>query len=1174
MLIRQEIEQAIVTLEAQRALLRPEVASVAIRTLREKLATLVEPLPTPQQAHGAVLIADMSGFTTMSEFMDAEEVRDMINAVWQKLDSVIVSWGGRVDKHVGDAVIAFFGLPVPREDDHERAVQAALDMQMELALFNDGPLRRTVNSLPQNQVLRMRIGVHYGPVLLGPMGSSGEFTILGDAVTVAHQLEQLAPVGGVLVSHQIFEQVHPFFDAEVKDGLTFNGRSENGRAYIITKEKPQAFQRGSRGTSFLETRMVGRTQEMGRLQDVLQATIEGGLAQVVTIVGDAGLGKSRLLYEFERMLGLWPDQVALYRGGPARGLLQRPYSLIRDLFVNQFEIHHRNSPAVAREKLLRGLMNQLADGETRALTRAHFIGQLLGFDFSDSPLLGESLHDMRQLREYAFEDLVTYFTAVCEQNDAVVLFLEDIHWADEWSFDLLEYLISECHDLPLLIVCLARPELLEKRPSWHVSEDHNQLIYHHLDLQPLSLIDSRHLLSELLQQADKVPLRLSDMIVNGAGGNPSHLEELVKILIQEGVIDNSGSRWYVRMANLAELPATLALPRLIASQMERLPAITSQVVQQAAVMGPFFWDMVLLQQSVEDEATLTWEALMLVLGEMVDLGWIYRRKNSAFPGTQEYAFANELVQQVAYGAMSNRARIAAHARVAAWIITHASTQTAQSASVVAYHLEQAEKFEQSAVWYGRAAEKARQDHAPETAVYHYCQSLNLLPVNSETAAQRITLNEGLGEMLRLLAQFKDATDAYQVMINIALAAGDAPAAVQGHLGLFLCHFLQDDLAMALEAAQAADTVATQARLADLQLVTQAAVGWVLVLVGDQYTAVQIGKTLYSNLKENAAPMARAYMQALLGHIARESGHYERATNTIETARQGFREQQLRLWETLMLAQLGHIARENHDWETAVNNYTSCLHYARDLGDVYGIVLALRHLGMIAMHQQRYAAAAAYLHQALTHADKSSNDVLRMQVQCCLGQLHLLQAVADPQSALDLSSKEEHLQHAYNWWEQTLRLARLLERPLATSTAVAGLAQLFLEDHLLEEALAQAVTAVETALTVRRQQFGREAKRVTAVAWRVLGMVLAKEPAKGRTATIQQREMNAEECFTRSYRLLYETGSASFDELLQTLRHWANYERLRDDSERANALMGEVERVQLQMKPAPPGAANG
>jgi hypothetical protein len=171
-------------------------------------------------------------------------------------------------------------------------------------------------------------------------------------------------------------------------------------------------------------------------------------------------------------------------------------------------------------------------------------------------------------------------------------------------------------------------------------------------------------------------------------------------------------------------------------------------------------------------------------------------------------------------------------------------------------------------------------------------------------------------------------------------------------------------------------------------------------------------------------------------------------------------------------------------------------------------------------------ADAYLHQALTQADKSSNDVLRMQVFCCLGQLHLLQALADPQSALDLASKEEHLQHAYTWWEQMLAPGAGLERPLAISTAVAGLAQLFLEDHLLEEALAQATTAVETALVVRRQQSGREAKRVTAVAWRVLGMVLAKEPTKQRTVNIQQREVNAEECFTRSYKLLYEMGLGS------------------------------------------------
>jgi tetratricopeptide (TPR) repeat protein len=525
-----------------------------------------------------------------------------------------------------------------------------------------------------------------------------------------------------------------------------------------------------------------------------------------------------------------------------------------------------------------------------------------------------------------------------------------------------------------------------------------------------------------------------------------------------------------------------------------------------------------------------------------------------------------LLQQVVYHSLSGQEQQTAHARVAAWLITHNNAQTTQHASMVAYHLEQAEKYAQSAVWYGRAAEQARKDYAPETAVLHYCQSLNLLPVLAETAVQRIVFNEGLAEMLRCLAKFKDATDAYQAMIAAAQSASDKAAMVRGYLGLFLCHFLQDDLPMALEAAQMADELAGQAKLTDYQLVTQAAVGWVLVLLGDQYTAVQIGKTLYSHLKESASPLPKAYIQALLGHIARETGHYERAANTTEAARQGFRGQDARMWEALMLAQLGHIAREQHDWQTAVDNYTTCLRYARDLGDVYGTVLALRHLGMIAMHQARYEQADAYLHQALTQADKSENDVLRMQVSCCLGQLHLLQAVADPQSVGDLVGKEEHLQQAYNWWEQTLLLARALERPLAISTAVAGLAQLFLEDHLLDEALAQAVTAVEVVLAVRKQQVGREGRRVTAVAWRVLGMVLAKEPAKARQTTIQQRAVDAAECFSRSHRLLTEIGSATADELLLTLHHWATYERLRDNLERSAALNAEAEQLAQTIVP--------
>ena len=785
MSIRQEIEQAIVTLEAQRTALNPDVANIAIATLRSKLTALAEPMPTPQQAEGAVLIADMSGFTTVSELMDAEEVRDMINAVWQKLDGVIHSWGGRVDKHVGDAVIAFFGLPIPREDDRERAVQAALDMQMELALFNDGPLRQMANSLPQNQALRMRIGIHYGSVLLGSLGSSGEYHVLGDTVTIAHQLEQQAPVGGVLVSPQVYESVHPFFEAESKIGLSLNGKQGTAQAYIIVREKPLAFRRGASGTSFLETRMVGRTEEVGRLQDVLQDTIESGEAQVVTVVGNAGLGKTRLLYEFERLLRLWPDQVEIYKGGAEQTVLQRPYALMHDLFVNHFEIHRRNSPTVAREKLVRGLQAQFEGEETRTLTQAHYIGHLLGFDFSDSPLLGDSMADLRLLREYAFEDLVAYFTAVCQQNDAVVLFLEDIHWADEWSFDLLEYLIAECHNLPLMIICLARPELLDKRPSWRVAEDHNQQTYHHIDLRPLSLIDSRHLLSELLQHADQVPLRLSDMIVNGAGGNPHHLSELIKMLIQAEVIDNSGSRWYVRMANLADLPMSLTLSRLIAYQLEKMSKPVRMVAQRAAVIGPFFWDMVLLQMSAEDDLPLDWDALTAVLGTLVDQGWIYRRKSSAFPGTLEYAFNNDELRVAAYESLSVRERQTAHARVAAWFVTHDNGQAAQLASMVAHHLEEAEKFAQGAVWYGRAAENARLEHAPETAVLYYCQSLNLLPVSNETAVQRIAYNEGLGEMLRWLARFEDATDAYLAMAAAAETVQDVHAVVRAHLGTFL-----------------------------------------------------------------------------------------------------------------------------------------------------------------------------------------------------------------------------------------------------------------------------------------------------------------------------------------------------------------------------------------------------
>ena len=226
---REQLEQAITQLEAQRATLGDGVVDASIAALHEKLAAL-EPMPPPEQRKQVtILFADVSGFTPMSETLDAEEVSDLMNALWQRIDVAIVEHGGRIDKHMGDAVVALWGVDTARESDPEYAIRAALAMQAALAEFKAG------------HTLRMRIGLSTGPVLLGTVGTTGEFSGLGDAVDLAEQLEEAAPTGGVLISHDTYRHVRGVFDVLEQEPLVVKGKVEPVQTYVVQRAKPRAF---------------------------------------------------------------------------------------------------------------------------------------------------------------------------------------------------------------------------------------------------------------------------------------------------------------------------------------------------------------------------------------------------------------------------------------------------------------------------------------------------------------------------------------------------------------------------------------------------------------------------------------------------------------------------------------------------------------------------------------------------------------------------------------------------------------------------------------------------------------------------------------------------------------------------------------------------------------------
>jgi class 3 adenylate cyclase len=301
---RDVLEKAIAALESRRSLLGDEVTEAAILALRDKLLSLdisARSARVPQQRKlVTVLFADMSGFTAMSETMDHEIVNDVINSLWSRVDRAILDHTGRIDKHIGDAVMALYGTPTAHEDDPERAIRSALQIQAEIQDWKREQSEVLPDYNAQIQGIQLRIGINTGPALLGTVGLMGEYTAIGDTVNLAQRLEAIAPKGGVLISHDTHQHVRGIFEITQLAPVMVKGKSEPIHVYTVNGVKPRSFRDTKRGLEGIETRTIGREAELEQMKTVFRDGVSEHATNLINLIADAGIGKSRLLFEFGR----------------------------------------------------------------------------------------------------------------------------------------------------------------------------------------------------------------------------------------------------------------------------------------------------------------------------------------------------------------------------------------------------------------------------------------------------------------------------------------------------------------------------------------------------------------------------------------------------------------------------------------------------------------------------------------------------------------------------------------------------------------------------------------------------------------------------------------------------------------------------------------------------------
>ena len=444
--------------------------------------------------------------------------------------------------------------------------------------------------------------------------------------------------GTILVSHDTYNQVRGVFDVEPDAPLRMRrgrgrARQEPISVYRVLAAKARAFRRSARGVEGVETQMVAREGELRTLQNAFLDAVEERETQVVTVVGAAGLGKSRLLWEFAEWSDLRPERFWILRGRATPEMSDQPYALLHDLLSFRFEILDSDPPAVVQAKLEAGVRGQIGEDDELA----HLIGHLAGYDLSGNPLVEGLRGDPQQLAQQARFAFTRWVVRLCATNP-VVFELEDIHHADEATLALLTALVSEHRDLPLLVVCLARPELFERRPTWGSGQE----FHTRLELRPLDRRESRALVREILQQVDEVPRTLRDLLVERSEGNPYYMEELVKMLLDERVIAREGegegeARWRVEAARVDRLSVPATLVGLLQARLDGLLYPERLALQRAAVVGRVFWDGALVALDAADETHL--DDLPGVLRRLAEGEFVHVRETTAFHGHTEYVFS-------------------------------------------------------------------------------------------------------------------------------------------------------------------------------------------------------------------------------------------------------------------------------------------------------------------------------------------------------------------------------------------------------------------------------------------------------------------------------------------------------------------------------------------------------
>jgi predicted ATPase/class 3 adenylate cyclase len=988
----------------------------------------------------SVLFADLVASTAMATRLDPETTRAIVADYFAVMRAEIERHGGVVEKFIGDAVMAVFGLPAAHEDDPERAVRAALAMQAQMPDLNTR-LRAD---------LHIRIGISTGEVIADPVAvAAAEFMVTGEVVNLAARLQQHAPPDSIVVDDRThratratitFRQLEPVRDGDFAGQLRW-----------------QVVEIGDGPTTRLRAPMIGREDELQFLQALCRRAVEGRKFHLVTIVGAAGVGKSRLIDELLDNLpaGAHPPQVMRGRC-PAygEGVTYRP---LAEMLRVECGIKDNDSADAVRERLERGIRTAveslLGADETQAIIAD--LASLLGVTIPgrrgspDPRSSGDAL--MRSLRA---------FLIAKAQKQPVLAVVEDLHWAEESLLDLLRHLAIRGGDAPILILCAARPELLERHPDWGAGIRN----YTAVSLTPLGAPLSQRLMAELLR-GEALPADARSAILARAEGNPLFIQEILRMLIDGGglVRDAQGWRWASRPFEI-RIPDTIH--GILASRLDLLSPLEKRCTQDASVAGRVFW----LGSLVATSELSTAEA-EVALARLQERDLIEERPTSSIAGEREFAFTHALIREVAYATLPKASRSANHLRFARWI-EQTARDTDGFLGVLAHHYEHAwrNRFETGepapdvarqaiAVQHRAAARATTLRTFPEArrlvdralAILHHAGLAEDLPLYLELLICRTEIVKWMSSPDLVL---KDA----EKVIRLAPKIGREDLLARAWLNLAYAEYdrvrrqpAEEALHQALELfGKMADRRGQAEAFEMLGAITEDLRGTLSTALG----AYQRALSIYRELGDGQG-MART--MAWHGKAVLDSGNLAEGGQQVREALALSRTHHERISEAHAIVSLAILAHLAGDPDEAVRLFHEGIALRQELGDPMSEAYIRRHLGMHYLRRGRLDEAEREFEAARTlrreHGVKSEAAViLRGLAEVHLARGDLLSASDYAEEALAALPREDTVARATH--SATLGKVRAAQGRAGEAEELFGRAVETLEqrDHRIDLAL--------------------------------------------------------------------------------------------------------------------------